>query len=72
MALVGTDGTEFVKRLCEAMGISYDQGSRIIIDIKPDCVVTAYVKMVPSSKILDLDWASALDKCVVLTPDKDT
>jgi hypothetical protein len=34
MALVGTDGTEFVKRLCEALGVSYDQCGRIIIDIK--------------------------------------
>jgi hypothetical protein len=72
MALVGVEGTEFVKRLCEALGISYDQGSRIIIDIKSDCVITAYVKMVASNKILDLDWASALDRAVVMAPDKDT
>ena len=51
---------EFVRKLCQALGIPMEQTRRIVLDIGIDCAVTAYIEMYASQSIIDLDWENGM------------
>jgi hypothetical protein len=55
-----TTGQEFVKKLCEALGVPYEMTRRIVLDVGTDCAITAYIEMYASEQVVDLEWEKGL------------
>jgi len=55
-------GEDLLKKLCGAVGIQYDQCSRLILDVARDRVVTVHTTTYADEAIVDLDWKIGLTK----------
>ena len=62
---------EVAEKLCNVLGIDANMVYRVVLDVRADGPVWAYVQMLVSDKILEFDWESLADTEVTIADKVD-
>ena len=62
---------EVAEKLCNVLGIDANMVYRVVLDVRADGLVWAYVQMLVSDKILEFDWESLADTEVTIADKVD-
>lgn len=49
-------GRDLLPKICEALGVEQGRVRRVVLDVRFDAPVKAYVEMFASGKVVSIDW----------------